>query len=325
MILDRKNYRIVTDSFSGHSKFRTHSQVSVYTDGSKTEAGVGSGTALYQGLQVTEQKSGTLPRNATVFMAEIAAIRMGAQMVNVLLEHKQVKYVKFLVDSRAALQALDNRKIQSLNVLDTANELNALANKGVTISLVWIKAHASYEGNELADDLAKKGAEGTDSINIQMRRPWQDLKQEVRTGCAEQWKKEWDVYPHARQTKQFFPAPDSKKACELLGLDRRDLTRLTGIITGHGVLGYHQSLINPEIDPKCRFCSQDNETAFHMLTSCPLFIHCRAECMGWYVVQNISRWTVAGLLKFIKITPLLDILQQEERAQDVSSSIEIPE
>ena len=58
-----------------------------------------------------------------------------------------------------------------------------------------------------------------------------------------------------------------------------------------------------------------------MLTTCPLFIQCRAECMGWYVAQNIRDWSVGGLLKFINLPPLLNILQDTEGMHDSSSSI----
>ena len=39
-------------------------------------------------------------------------------------------------------------------------------------------------------------------------------------------------------------------------------------ITGHNNLAYFQSKLNPEIDPTCRLCKQDNETLHHLMTSC---------------------------------------------------------
>ena len=39
-------FRVVTDSFSGESKFLTPAQFNIFTDGSKTSNGIGSGIAI---------------------------------------------------------------------------------------------------------------------------------------------------------------------------------------------------------------------------------------------------------------------------------------
>ena len=128
---------------------------------------------------------------------------------------------------------------------------------------------------------------------------------------------EWEGYPHARQTKLFLPNPDLNISRQLLSLPRQDLTRVLNLVTGHGPLGYHQSLIDSTVDSSCRFCSLDSETAFHFLTNCPRLIQCRAECMDWYVSHGVSGWTVKGLLKFIDITPLTDIFRDVEIGGDL--------
>ena len=68
------------------------------------------------------------------------------------------RYVRFFVDSQAAILALANTKITSTLVRETAIELNkASLNRNVEIN--WTKAHRGTVGNELADRAAKEGGE----------------------------------------------------------------------------------------------------------------------------------------------------------------------
>ena len=59
-----------------------------------------------------------------------------------------------------------------------------------------------------------------------------------------------------------------KKAKKLLELNRWDLSRYVGLITGHGNLAYFASKIEEDTNPICRFYRERNETFLH-LTECP--------------------------------------------------------
>ena len=93
-----------------------------------------------------------LGSTATVFQAEVTAIRKSAQM---LLDNKWEKHtITFFSDSQASLAALNKWTIKSDRVDKCLNALNALGKKN-TIHLRWVKAHVGIHGNEVASLLKK--------------------------------------------------------------------------------------------------------------------------------------------------------------------------
>ena len=103
-----------------------------------------------------------LPDHATVFQAEITAIAVAAQRL-AISDAPVAKFVKFQVDSQAALLALDNPFVKSKAVTCAIDSLNRLTDGGAKVTLVWVPAHKGHEGNERADTLAKKGAASSDA------------------------------------------------------------------------------------------------------------------------------------------------------------------
>ena len=100
---ERGSFRICRDSFGGERKYSTHAQMNVYTDGSRTESGVGSGVAIFARGKVVVEGKFTLPDSSTVFQAEILAIKEGARLAFDLCREECSQYIKFFIDSRAAL------------------------------------------------------------------------------------------------------------------------------------------------------------------------------------------------------------------------------
>ena len=81
---------------------------------------------------------------------------------------------------------------------------------GVAVTLVWIKAHANFEGNEKADALAKAGASAVVISERQLRSPKIAVINLIKEAANKMWATDWMSYKHARQTKQFFSAPSAK-------------------------------------------------------------------------------------------------------------------
>ena len=81
-VIHSRNYRINTDSFSGASKHLTPTQCNIYTDGSKMSDGVGCGAIVFKDRNKIDQLSLKLPGYASVFFAELEAIKQCANKIS---------------------------------------------------------------------------------------------------------------------------------------------------------------------------------------------------------------------------------------------------
>ena len=180
-----------------------------YTDGSKNSEGIGAGIVIYYINNIIHEDFFPLPPGATIFQAELIAIKNAA---NYLVKNKSLKpkYVKIFSDSRAALMALDSHKITLLTTHETITALNKLGRLTKRVSLNWIKAHKGHPGNELADKLAKiatKTGKEFQIVNIADNLVKKHIKDKFLTLWFQNWQQNTDLYKH---TKSFFPYMDEK-------------------------------------------------------------------------------------------------------------------
>ena len=75
------------------------------------------------------------------------------------------------------------------------------------------------------------------------------------------------------------------------------------------MLFYFKNKIDPEISNLCRFCLEECETFWHLITECPVYWKERMELCGETDILNGGRWTVDMLMDFasnIKIAKALE-------------------
>ena len=149
-----KLYIIDTDSFT-NTELPIQSQINVYTDGSSTDTHVGSGFTITKHNKILSEGSRRLPDEATVFQAELMAIKMAMFALAGKLTPED-RYVKVFSDSRASIQALNSAIVTSQLVKDTVAALNLVGGKVLRLEIAWIKAHVGHWGNERADQLARE-------------------------------------------------------------------------------------------------------------------------------------------------------------------------
>ena len=78
-------------------------------------------------------------------------------------------------------------------------------------------------------------------------------------------------------------------------LNRWDLSRYVGLITGHGNLAYFTSKIEDDVNPVCRFCFERDETFIH-LTECPRLREYQNES---FLGENRPwKWDYKQIMKF---------------------------
>jgi len=182
-----------------------------------------------------------------------------------------VKFVKILVDSQAALLALNKQHITAESVLKAAHSLERLTLKGTVVRLAWVKAHVGIQGNELADSAAKLGGKDEMGSNIRayLKMPQAELKMSLEVAIREAWTDRWKRDPGYWMTKQFLTKPDKAAGKRACNLSKSSLSRLIQLITGHNFLSYFQFKLDPTINPLCRMCEEANETFYHLLIDCP--------------------------------------------------------
>ena len=114
-----KQYHVILASFNTNRTTVKHSEHNIYTDGSKTENGVGSGFVVYHKNTRLHVESISLPDTTTVFQAEIIAIYKAMLFMVRYSRSNKVSYIKILCNSQAAITALDSKDIRSRAVLKT--------------------------------------------------------------------------------------------------------------------------------------------------------------------------------------------------------------
>jgi ribonuclease HI len=309
-----KSYKVNLDSLDGHKKHRKPSEYTIFTDGSKTSYGVGSGFVIYHKKEVIIYESIKLPDYATVFQAEVLAVREAAKFIRV---HTQAKHIKILTDSQAGLLALASPEVSSILVWETAQELETLALNGVTVRLAWIKAHVGIEGNEMADSAAKLGGEDSMGTN---RKEWVPIppvliRADVERAIRREWKARWINNDKYKMTKQFLTEPNKRISNAVIKLSKTGLSRLIQLVTGHNFLSYFQFKLDGHINPLCRLCGEENETFFHLISECPaLEVERRKVFLDNYPVTD--DWRVRELMDFSFVEPIHSWLTDKDHLME---------
>ena len=262
LLAPSKSFIIDANSFVDMADSQTPEECNVYTDGSKLNEQVGAGVYITRSDNSELENNFRLPDHATVYQAEMLAIREAAKMIANLTN---ITTVKFYVDSQAALRALQNPRVKSNLAMDTINEINKIRSR-LTI-FVWTKAHVGTVGNEKADELAKAGT--TKEQIIDVPRAQCNFKTTLNTKLREIWNYEWLECQQARQSKLYISPLAKHKSKRTIQWNRLKLGRYIRAVTGHNNLLYHLHNMQPDISPLCRFCLEEREEFTHLHKECP--------------------------------------------------------
>ena len=287
---------------------------SCFTDGSLLEGESGAGASIFDKAgEITNL--GEKPEGGTVYQCEVWAIEMAANWL--LNKEPRNREILFFVDNQAALRAMQAVSSNQITVNRARASLKQLSflNK---VSLLWVRSHRknadqAAAANELADAAAKRATTIGPESSITAPLSLAGAKNFIKQSIWEEWRKEWNWYPEARQSHYFLDGP-SLKFNQTIKQGRESVSRLIQYITGHAFMGRHDQIVengSKEGDgsraAECRFCQQADETPHHIITQCdPL----SGRRNSWFSSHSLStfffNWKIHQILGFMELSDLVD-------------------
>ena len=204
-------------------------KINVYTDGSKSEQGVGAGIVITCPGNPTIKLMYRMDPKCTNNQAEAYAILKALEYLQNTQTNEDDKAVTVHSDSMTTLESLINTDIHTFLTEEIKQRVHEMENREWKIRFRWVKAHAGTNGNELADKLAKE-ASGKTYLPISYNRiPKSVIKKDLENTSVETWQREWDTTTKGSTTKEYFPNVEERLKMKL------NLTHnFTTIVTGHG-------------------------------------------------------------------------------------------
>ena len=291
--LNCKNDTSDVEYYQAFMQHRHTADVEVYTDGSKSEKGVGAGVSIKQTRCRDRQFKRRLHESASIFTAELYAIKVALMSLKPSCKISCVIYT----DSRSALQALQGQSDTGL-VKDIIELLMVLSKRSISITFCWVPGHAGIPGNEAADEAAKAAVKLENISREDI--PLSDVKSFIKSKFRDKWRSDWEKRTEIVKLREISPKirpnPDN------YGLGWRDAWKVTRLRIGHTHLTDSYKLTGEE-RPWCIEC-EEPITVRHLLLECGNNIQSRLE---YYDHQTTSirdllskKENVLKVLKFLK-------------------------
>jgi ribonuclease HI len=273
-----------------------------YTDGSLCSGLAGSG--VFSTLPET-RLTFSLGSSVSVFQAEILALSECASRC--LVDGISESRIAICSDSKAAIQALSSFRFSSKLVLECRKNLQDLAASN-SVTLIWVPGHSDIEGNERADSLAREGSSKIPCAPlpvIPLSGGW--FAAEVKKWSFLEHGRLWSNLGTCRQTKLFLTKPLSEPECKkLLSLTRPSLRCLIGVITGHFYFNKHLHKMGLSPTPICERCGEYEDTAFHLICSCPRLAQRRNKILGEFFISR-GKYKDLSLEKILSFITGIDL------------------
>ncbi|XP_063442171.1 uncharacterized protein LOC134722480 [Mytilus trossulus] len=250
-----------------------------FTDGScKGNPGpCGAGAAILISNS-TEHVELTQPvsNRGSILLGELVAIKLVIDFLLIPNNRKNTESIQIFSDSQSAIGIL-TLNWKSDNYGKTIHDIKigilALKSEGIIVSIEWTPGHADIQGNELADQLAKKAAQEAEKIQSIPVFTKQDIQKGAKDSVMVKWQNRWDTSDKGRRYYAFQQnvkntLPKDKPSTEIFRIT-------TSLRTGYCNLNFYKSTICPALIDKCS-CGQV-ETVDHYLLDCENYEEAREK------------------------------------------------
>ncbi|KAI9035570.1 ribonuclease H family protein [Aspergillus affinis] len=255
-----------------------------YSDGSGFNGHVGGATVSIWAGKVRKKYLGAAA-DSTVHVGELEGVKMA-------LKWAEAAPITVFSDSQAAIEAVRNpgRPSDQYVLRAIYERIRSLRDGGLQqgdIELRWIPAHIGVEGNERADEAAKRAAiKGIELSSVGPRdlaaRPITGLaaaaKTDVRRGIQAQWAKWWERQQVGKPTKRLIPKPKKKVLRMYEGLSKPQTSIIIQMRTMRIGLRHFLFKIKQVDSDRCG-CELSSQTPKHVLMECSLHLASRRIMM----------------------------------------------
>ena len=118
--------------------------------------------------------------------------------------------------------------------------------------MAWVMGHVGLEGNEAADELAKRGAMQEGPGRYWPAMELTTVKQCFKKVLMEEWMQRWQEKEPCRQTKHWFTKPRPNTSNKIKPSSIGESSLIVQFITGFSNLNMHSNSKDSTIPRNCR-------------------------------------------------------------------------
>jgi ribonuclease HI/exonuclease III len=289
--------------------------IKVYTDGSGFEGKVGAAAVLYRNGVLTSTRRMHLGsiKHHTVYEGEGVGLILGLELIR---EEGRVEgMVSMGSDNTAAVCAVHAIKPSpSHYIWDMFHKRMIMVqnkHRGMDLLVKWVPGHMDIDGNERADEEAKKAATDGSSPLRKLPAPLRKTLPRSKSAVQQEYRRKinlaaievWARSPRFDRMALVDPDLSHVKFAKLtLSISRNQASILFQLRSGHVPLNTYLHRIKKADSPVCPSCHQYRETVMHYIMRCEA--HTEARQVMFSAAGRDAR-NLGKLLSTLELLPHL--------------------